>query len=110
MPPTPENKSRKSPQVSKPKLIPERILGITQDPVTNELQFLIKWKDMREADLVPATRAHIGCPQLVIKYYENRLIWRRDSLSQAEWDDELQENGRIPEDEFFSDFDWEIIK
>merc|ERR1719318_601033 len=46
-------------------LAPEKIIGATNEP--GELFFLIKWKGTEEADL--------KIPQVVIKFYEDRLNW-----------------------------------
>lgn len=95
-------------QINKPVLIPECILGMTQDSVTDELQFLIKWKDMNEASLVPAKRANIACPQLVIKWYEKHLIWSKDT--QVDFDDGSPQIVDEHNERFYRDFDWEIVQ
>ncbi|XP_035908957.1 chromobox protein homolog 1-like [Anopheles stephensi] len=54
--------------------IPEKILGATEGD--KELLFLIQWKDKDRAQLVKSKDARKHCPQLVIDFYEERLIWQ----------------------------------
>ena len=47
--------------------------------VSKKLMFLIKWKNINEADLVSSIDANRYCPQLVIHFYEKHLIWKTRS-------------------------------
>ena len=42
------------------------------------LNVVRQWRGSDEADLVPAKEANIKIPQIVIKFYEERLNWYED--------------------------------
>lgn len=53
---------------------PDRILGAT-DRWNGQLAFRFKVKDSHKIEFVPAKIANIACPQLVISFYEEHLVF-----------------------------------
>jgi len=53
-------------------LQPEHIIGTTVRG--EERMFLMKWEGTDEVDLVPAKKANVLCPLIVIRFYE-QLTW-----------------------------------
>lgn len=54
--------------------IPEFIIGATIENNEREMKFLIKWKSVNETTLIPSKLANKLYPQLVIKFYEERIF------------------------------------
>lgn len=57
-------------------LEPNKILGATD--MSGNLMFLMSWKNCQKPEFVSSKVANIKCPQLVIKFYEERLTWIDD--------------------------------
>jgi len=55
-------------------LIPDVLMGAT-DIYDGELMFLVKWQGVTKPELVPSRIVNKQSPQLVIKFYEDRLTW-----------------------------------
>lgn len=69
------NKKNKLEEIQKPRgyergLEADRIVGVTDTAGT--LQFLIKWVNCDEFDLLPASEINEKSPDIVIQYYEDR--------------------------------------
>ena len=54
----------------------EKILGASDSG--GVLTFLIQFKGIDQAEMVPASVANMKIPQMVIKFYEDRLSWYSD--------------------------------
>ncbi|XP_060859436.1 chromobox protein homolog 3-like [Metopolophium dirhodum] len=44
--------------------------------LNGQLTFLLKWEGIEKLDVIPAEKANLMCPQIVIKFYEERVGWR----------------------------------
>ncbi|XP_067093940.1 chromobox protein homolog 3b isoform X1 [Osmerus mordax] len=54
-------------------LEPDCIIGSTDKQ--GQLMFLVKWKNSDEVALLSAREASARCPQVVVKFYEQKLTW-----------------------------------
>ncbi|KAG5680106.1 hypothetical protein PVAND_009632 [Polypedilum vanderplanki] len=59
-------------------LIAEKILTAIYEP-QNEIQFLIKWKNSEELDLVTSHEARQYCPEIVLDFYERNFYFKNSS-------------------------------
>ena len=53
----------------------DKILGSADD--NGELMYLMQWKGTDAVDMVSAKEANVNCPQIVIRFYEDRLTWHK---------------------------------
>ncbi|CAG2175691.1 unnamed protein product [Oppiella nova] len=56
-------------------LIPERVIGVNRDSDL-ELWHFIEWRNSSEVSVMPSRVSNKCCPQLVIKFYENRVLYK----------------------------------
>lgn len=54
-------------------LKPDKIIGAIKE--SGELMLTMMWKNCEEPELVPASEANVRCPQLVISFYESKILW-----------------------------------
>lgn len=59
--------------------IAESLIGITQEG--NTFMFLVKWQDMDEMEMVPSAEVRKFAPEMMIDFYESRIIWRKKDQS-----------------------------
>ncbi|XP_025194262.1 chromobox protein homolog 3-like [Melanaphis sacchari] len=55
----------------------EKVIGATN--ASGQLMFLMKWKGIDEAELISAKVANILYPQIVIKFYEDKVKWNSNA-------------------------------
>ncbi|KYN36613.1 Chromobox protein like protein 5, partial [Trachymyrmex septentrionalis] len=53
----------------------DKILGSADD--NGKLMYLMQWKGTDAVDMVSASEANAKCPQIVIRFYEERITWKR---------------------------------
>nr|AGG11737.1 Umbrea [Drosophila lucipennis] len=61
-------------------LEPLKILGATK--ISGELMFLMKWVGTEQLETVPAEQANLRCPQMVIQFYAEHIVWHKLCNSQ----------------------------
>ncbi|KAI8043344.1 hypothetical protein M5D96_004673 [Drosophila gunungcola] len=59
----------------------EKILGASDN--NGRLTFLIQFKGVDQAEMVPSSVANLKIPQMVIHFYEERLSWYSDNENEA---------------------------
>ncbi|XP_037954466.1 heterochromatin protein 1-like [Teleopsis dalmanni] len=58
-------------------LVAEKILGASDS--NGSLTFLIQFRGVDQAEMIPASVVNLKIPQMVIKFYEERLSWYTDN-------------------------------
>ncbi|XP_027840682.2 chromobox protein homolog 1-like isoform X1 [Aphis gossypii] len=53
--------------------VPEKIMGATD--ASGQLMLLMKFQGIDDLELIEAKKAYLICPKMVLKYYEERLVW-----------------------------------
>ncbi|KAG5347638.1 CBX5 protein, partial [Acromyrmex charruanus] len=56
----------------------DKILGSAVD--NGKLMYLIQWKGTDAVDMVSANEANAKCPQIVIRFYEDRITWKKTKI------------------------------
>jgi hypothetical protein len=79
-------------------LEPHRIVGAVGFGDDHK-EFLMQWKGTTSADLVSVDEAKARCPQVVIRFFEERLAWYRPIPSDCDDDDDEDEDEEEEEDE-----------
>ncbi|XP_037945440.1 heterochromatin protein 1-like [Teleopsis dalmanni] len=58
-------------------LVAEKILGASDS--NGSLTFFIQFRGVDQAEMIPASVVNLKMPQMVIKFYEERLSWHTDN-------------------------------
>ncbi|KAG5314018.1 CBX5 protein, partial [Acromyrmex insinuator] len=77
----------------------DKILGSADD--NGKLMYLMQWKGTDAVDMVSASEANAKCPQIVIRFYEERITWKRAKVKSIErrWNF-IENKSSIPLHEF----------
>lgn len=56
----------------------EQVKSVHMVNATKKMVACVKFKYVNKLEMIPIKIAHKKCPQLLIKYYENRIYWREN--------------------------------